>query len=211
MVGVTASKQSVVARRASAMAEGDHVPAALHDIGGRHPDGKPITIGPWTFETPQVRAVVEAYCAPGDRVLNACAGKTRLDHDGHIHRNDVDERRPADTHHDVRNLDHKLAGESFDIVVFDPPWDSEQATEHYGGHRVGRGPSGGIWEARKALAALTAPGGLVLSLGFDTAGLRNLDGFERVAMHAFQRVQKPVDAILVVDWKRQRDIEEWSA
>lgn len=213
VVGVTPSSRRgrVVARRSVALAHGDLVPTAIHDVGGRHPDGTPITIGPWTFETPQVRDVVEGYLRPGGRVLNACAGETRLDHDGPVHRNDVDERRPADTHHDVRELDRHLAGEQFDIVVFDPPWSGEQADEHYDSHRVGRGPSGGIWEAREALAELTAPGGLVLSLGFDTTGLRTVDGFERVAMHVFSRIQKPTDAILVVDWKHQRDIEEWSA
>jgi hypothetical protein len=179
---------------------GRQYPFALHTIGGKHPDGTPIALGPWTFEAPQVRRVVESLLS--GRVLNACAGRTKLTHDGEVHRNDLDVDRDADTHHDVRTLDEHLKAESFDTVVFDPPFDSDQADEHYGGNTVGRGPSGGIWKARDALAELTAPGGRVLSVGWNSVGLQANDDFERESVHLFQRVQKP-DVVLVVDRKTQ--------
>jgi len=187
----------------SGLRHGQQVPFALHKIGGRHPDGTPISLGPWTFECPQVREVVESYLEGA--VLNACAGKTKLRHSGEIHRNDLDESRDADTHHDVTELDECLTTGYFDVVVFDPPFDSDQADEHYGGNTVGRGPSGGIWKARDALAQLTAPGGRVLSVGWNSVGLQHLDAFEREAVHLFQRVQKP-DVILTVDRRVQRTI-----
>ena len=183
----------------AALQHGQQHPFALHTIGGKHPDGTPIALGAWTFEAPQVRRVVESYLR--GRVLNACAGKTHLSHDD-VHRNDLDERRDADTHHDVCSLDEYLPAESFDVVVFDPPFDGEQAAEHYDGNTVGRGPSGGIWEARDALAALTAPGGCVLSVGWNSVGLQSHRAFAREAVHLFQRVQKP-DVVLVVDRKQQ--------
>jgi len=183
----------------AALRLGQQVPTAYHSIGGRHPDGSPIAIGPWTFECPQVRRVVESYLT-GD-VLNACAGKTKLSHES-VHRNDFDDRRDADTHHDVTVLDEHLDVEAFDVVVFDPPFDSDQADEHYGGRTVGRGPSGGIWSARDALAKVTAAGGLVLSVGWNSVGLKHKDGFEREAVHVFQREQKP-DVFLTVDRKTQ--------
>ena len=183
----------------SALQHGQQHPFALHTIGGKHPDGTPIALGPWTFETPQVRRVVESYLTGS--VLNACAGKTHLSHDD-IHRNDLDDCRDADTHFDVCTLDESLPVESFDVVVFDPPFDSDQAAEHYDGNTVGRGPSGGLWAARDALANLTAPGGRVLSVGWNSVGLQHKDDFEREAIHLFQRVQKP-DVVLVVDRKTQ--------
>lgn len=183
----------------AALRLGQQVPTAYHTIGGRHPDGSPIAIGPWTFQTPQVRRVVEEYL--DGRVLNACAGKTKLTHDD-VHRNDLDDRRDAETHFDVTELDEHLRSESFDVVVFDPPFDSDQAEEHYQGRTVGRGPSGGIWSARDALARLTAPGGLVLSVGWNSVGLKHKDGFDRQAVHVFQREQKP-DVFLTVDRKAQ--------
>lgn len=185
--------------QAEALRMGRQVPTSYHTVGGRHKDGTPIAIGPWTFETPQVRSVVESYL--DGRVLNACAGRTLLSHDD-VHRNDLDDRRDVDTHHDVTELDEHLPAESFDVIVFDPPFDSDQAEEHYDGRTVGRGPSGGIWSARDALANLTAPGGLVLSVGWNSVGLKHKDAFERVAVHVFQREQKP-DVFLTVDKKTQ--------
>lgn len=134
---------------ASGLRHGRQYPFALHTIGGKHPDGTPIALGPWTFEAPQVRRVVESMLS--GRVLNACAGRTKLTHDDDVHRNDIDVDRDADTHHDVCSLDEHLAPESYDTIVFDPPFDSDQANEHYNGNTVGRGPSGGIWRARDAL------------------------------------------------------------
>lgn len=189
----------------AALRQGQQVPFALHEIGGKHPDGTPIALGPWTFEAPQVRRVVEAYLS--GRVLNACAGKTRLRHKGEVHRNDIDVDRDADTHHDVTELDDCLEISAWDTVVFDPPFDEEQAEEHYNGHTVGRGPSGGLWAARDALARLTAPGGRVLSIGWNSVGLGYKDQFEREAVHLFQRIQKP-DVVLVVDRKTQHTLTE---
>jgi len=111
-----------------------------------------------------------------DTVLKACAGKTKPDHDGEVHRNDLDEWRDADTHFDVTRLNEQLPARSFDTVVFDPPFDPEQASEHYDGKKVGRGPSGGIWQARDALAALCAVGGRVVSIGWNSVGLQHKDG-----------------------------------
>ena len=42
-----------------ALRHGEQLPFALHTIGGKHPDGTPISLGPWTFECPQVRRVVD--------------------------------------------------------------------------------------------------------------------------------------------------------
>jgi len=187
----------------SALRSGQQVDFALHRIGGRHSDGTPIALGPWTFETPQVRSVVESYL--NGRVLNACAGKTHLRHDDEIHRNDLDRSRDTDTHLDVRQLDDHLDVESFGTVILDPPFDSDQASEHYGGHTVGRGPSGGLWDARESCARLCAPGGRVLSVGWNSVGLQSFARFEIDAIHLFQRVQKP-DVILRVDRKAQHTL-----
>lgn len=182
---------------------GEQVPFAVHKIGGRHEDGTPISLGPWTFETPQVCEVVEAYL--DGKVLNACAGKTQLNHEP-VHRNDLDPERAADTHHDVAGIHQRLT-DTFDVIVFDPPFDPDQAEEHYNGHKVGRGPSGGIWKARRSLAHLTDIGGRVLSIGWNSVGLQAQNEFEREAIHLFQRVQKP-DVVMTVDKKVQRRLDE---
>lgn len=68
-------------------------------VGSREPDGEPTTIGHWTFQTRMVREVVQDAIAGHKRVLNACAGKTVLDHPtgGEIIRNDIN--RDVDANH----------------------------------------------------------------------------------------------------------------
>jgi hypothetical protein len=173
-----------------------------HKIGGSEPNGDPAAIGPWTFETSTVRSIVEKYLE--GQVLNACAGVTRLPYPREdVHRNDIDPERDADTHFDVECIDDRLPNNHFDAVIFDPPWDQEQADEHYNGHNVGRGPSGGIWDAREALANVTAPGGCVISLGWNSVGLESFRGWEREAIHLFQRASQLPDVVLVVDRNSQ--------
>jgi len=55
--------------------------------GGRDRDGNARTLGRWTFQYEPARELVESLLA--GRVLNACAGKTKLRHDGGIVRNDL--------------------------------------------------------------------------------------------------------------------------
>lgn len=148
-------------------------------IGGRTESGDPIHLSPWTFEVPQIRQTVERWLH--GRVLNACAGKNELAHDGPVHRNDIDPDRSADTHHDVREIDDHLGHDQFDTVVFDPPYSKEMADAHYNGNHVGR-----PWEPRGAIANVTAPGGHVLTLGYNSDGLDGWDGWERVATYYFR-------------------------
>lgn len=164
-------------------------------IGGKTDDGDPVFFTPWTFEVPQIREVVEWWLS--GTVLNACAGKTKLDHDGPVHRNDIDPDRDADTHHDVRDLDEHLAHNQFETVVFDPPYSAEMAERHYNGHNIGR-----KWEPRGAIANLTAPGGHVLTFGYNSDGFEGWTGWERVATYYFRTPNfSGYDIALAVDRK----------
>jgi len=148
-------------------------------IGGKTGDGDPVYFSPWTFEVPQIRKLVEMWLA--GEVLNACAGKTKLDHDGPIHRNDIDEDGDADSHFDVRELDQHLERHRFDTVVYDPPYTAEMADRHYDGNHVGR-----KWEARGPIADVTASGGHVLTFGYNSDGFDGWDGWERLATYYFR-------------------------
>lgn len=92
----------------------------------------------WTFEDTVIREWTESVFEPGDRVLNACAGKTRLTppENGEIIRNDVNPDRDADLHVDVGELAAHLDKESFDVIVFDPPWSLYQSNLRYDGNHV---------------------------------------------------------------------------
>ena len=148
-------------------------------IGGKTENGDPVHLSPWTFEVPQIREVVEQWLS--GEVLNACAGKAKLDHEGGVIRNDIDERRDAHIHHDVREIDDHLEHNQFETVVYDPPYTREMADRHYNGNHVGR-----KWEARGSIANVTAPGGHVLTFGYNSDGFDGWEGWERRATYYFR-------------------------
>ncbi len=175
---------------------------SVHTVGGKHPGGKPIAMGKWTFEVPVVRTIVEGYL--DGRVLNACAGKTKLNHGtGEIVRNDINEKRDAQYHYDVCEIDQHFPSDSFDVVVFDPPFDQSQADEHYDSMHASD-----LGKARKALAELVAPGGLLLEFGWNSHGAEKFKGWSRESLHLFQRGPCLQDVILVVDRNHQTRLTE---
>lgn len=87
----------------------------------------------WTFKSTQIREWVEEKLE--GRVLNATAGMTHLKHDDVV-RNDIDTDIDADLHVDVAELSAHLDKNSFDTIVFDPPWTLYQANLRYDGNHV---------------------------------------------------------------------------
>jgi hypothetical protein len=171
---------------------------AVHNVGGREPDGNPTYIGPWTFDTKLVRDVVERWLK--GRVLNACAGKTRLSHSQEVVRNDINPEREADHHTDVRAITDLFSQDSFDTVVFDPPFDQTQADDHYGGmHDRERGP------ARRKLAALVRPGGIFIECGWNDHGPALADDcWRREECHRYRRGPSYQPMFLTVDRRETR-------
>ncbi|MXV63496.1 hypothetical protein GS429_15820 [Natronorubrum sp. JWXQ-INN-674] len=168
----------------------------VHNVGGREPDGSPTYIGPWTFSTKMVRDVVEEWIE--GRVLNACAGKTELEHDAEIVRNDINPEMDADLNLDVTELGEHFEEESFDSVVFDPPFDQSQAKEHYSMHDTQRGP------ARRLLMRLVRPGGVFIECGWNDHGpaLGYAEDWYREACHRYRRGPSYQPMFLTVDRRR---------
>lgn len=163
-------------------ATADGFDVEIHRVGGRHPDGTPIALGRWTFETPVVRHVVEDTLS--GRILNACAGKTKLSAAGdrEIVRNDINPERNADYHYDVCEIDDHFDADTFDVGVFDPPFDQGQADELYDGMHASD-----LGRAREALATLVRPGGRLVELGWNSHSVAAWDGWDREALHIFER------------------------
>jgi len=169
-------------------------PIYLHNVGGRGRDGEPVRIDRWTFSTTAVRDVVLDNVE--GRVLNACAGKTKLQKRGsEFVRNDINEDIDADHHHDVREMHEHLAHESFDAAILDPPFDPGRGEELYKGFHAS-----GYFDARDAVAELVRPTGTVVELGWNSWSLADKDGWERVEHHLYRTPFKG-DVHLVVDRK----------
>lgn len=150
----------------------------------------------WSFENTAVREWVE-YHLDG-RVLNACAGKSRLRHDGEIVRNDIDEDIDADLHVDIADLADHLEPGSFDRVVFDPPFSVYQSNLRYDGRQVGHAKV-----AKEGFHELLAPGGKVIELGYHGSCMPSRLGYERIERAWFCTVGRHKDVLGSVDVKAQ--------
>lgn len=160
--------------------------------GGTNRDGTKRVFGRWTFEYRPAREFVESRLR--GRVLNACAGKSRLDYDGGVHRNDLNPDIDADTHHDVAELADHLEPQSFDVVVFDPPFDDLQAADKYDSLRADN-----VLAAFGQFAELLRPNGIVITFGWNSWGMRSHAGFDREETVLFQRGPVKRDVIATTD------------
>lgn len=160
--------------------------------GGRDTDGSARMLSRWTFQYTPARSFVEKRLE--GRVLNACAGQTKLNHDGEIVRNDLNPDRDAETRHDVVEIADHFPSESFDTVIFDPPFDEKQAETKYDGLHAKD-----VYSALEQFNQLVRPGGLVICFGWNSWGMRSFGAFERVDTVLFQRGPIHRDVIATVD------------
>ena len=157
----------------------------------------------WTFQSDKIREWVEERL--DGRVLNACAGKTRLDHDGEIVRNDLDEEIDADLHVDVCEIADHFDVCSFDTIVFDPPFSEYQANKSYEGRTVGS-----VALAKRQFHELLRPGGRVIQFGFTTTNMPLALGYEREAVAIFNTLGQMNDYLGTVDRKLNGDLRRYS-
>ena len=173
--------------------------------GGRNSDGSARMLSRWTFEYEPARSIVEEHIE--GRTLNACAGETKLEHDDEVVRNDLNPERDADTQHDVSNIADHFPPGSFDTVVFDPPFDEEQAETKYDGLHAKD-----VYSALRGFNELVRPGGKVLTFGWNSWGMRSFSAFERVETVLLQRGPIHRDVIVTVDERTSGSITDggWS-
>lgn len=160
--------------------------------GGRDRDGSHRTFGRWSFQYTPARVFVEERLE--GRVLNACAGKTKLRHTDEIVRNDLNPDRDADYHFDVCEIADHLESGSFDTVVFDPPFDDLQAEDKYDSLRADD-----VLAAFEQFNELVRPGGRVITFGWNSWGMSSLPSFDREETVLFQRGACLRDVITTVD------------
>lgn len=148
----------------------------------------------WTFQNPDIREWVESHLT--GRVLNACAGKSTLNHDSEIVRNDLDETRDVDISVDVAELQYHLDHDSYDTIVFDPPYTIYQSNLRYKGRQVGHAR-----RAKESFEKLLRPGGIVIELGYHGTCMPARLGFTRVNRTWFNTTGRFRDTLGAVDQK----------
>jgi hypothetical protein len=176
----------------------------------------------WTFQDDNIRSWAEEHLQ--GRVLNACAGKTRLNHDSEILTNDLDADIETDTSVDVAELSGVYEAESFDTILFDPPWSLYQSNLRYDGRTVSNSESseidldelpitirggrekqqlGHARLAKEGFNHLLKPGGKVLELTFHGTCMPRRLGYERVERVIFDPYGEGKAVIGSVDKKVQ--------
>jgi len=148
----------------------------------------------WTFQSEKIRRWVEGRLQ--GRTLNACAGKTKLTHDHEVVRNDIDEDRDADIHVDVCEIAEHLESESFDTIVYDPPFSTYQSNRSYEGRSVGDDAL-----AKRQFDELLAPGGRVIQFGFTTTCMPMALEYERLEVAVWNTLGRCNDYLSVIDKK----------
>jgi hypothetical protein len=164
--------------------------------GGRDSDGSASMLGRWTFEYTPARNILREEMH--GRTLNACAGKTELNHDSEIVRNDMNPERSAEYHIDVTEIADHFQPQSFDTVIFDPPFDEKQAQTKYDGMHAGD-----VYAAFEQFNQLVRAGGTVICFGWNSWGMRSFPAFERTRTTLLQRGPIHRDVIVTVDRRMQ--------
>lgn len=177
-----------------------------------------------TFDAGAIRDWVEHHLS--GRVLNACAGVSVLNHTDEVVRNDARESIDADYHLDVAELASRFPEDSFDTIVFDPPWSVYQSNLRYDGYNVGKtntdiptsidladlpmdlpGPDektqlGHARLAKEGFDYLLPAGGRVIELTFHGTCMPSRLGYDRVERVIFDPIGEGKSVIGSVDVSR---------
>jgi hypothetical protein len=156
----------------------------------------------WTFKNDKIRSWVESHIH--GRVLNACAGKTKLNDTNEIVRNDYNTERDADYHYDVTEIADHLPANSFDCVIFDPPFSEKQADSSYDGVQVAE-----IGQAMREFDQLLKVNGTVIQMGFTTTCMPGELDYNRQEVAIFNTLGRMNDWLGTVDKRMSRDLREY--
>ena len=151
-----------------------------------------------TFEMPKLRTWVLKQCS--GTVLNLFGGKTRLNnyYPNKIIYNDKNMEIDADYHYDALEIGSHFPEESFDSVIFDPPYTMYQAVHNYDGHMIQD-----ITACRNSLSQLLKPGGIIISLGYNSTGMGKHRGYKKTKILLVNNGASHNDIIILVEKKVQ--------
>jgi DNA modification methylase len=93
-------------------------------------------------------------------------------------RNDADLQRTAERHEDGLEFLRSLKSNSFDGILFDPPYSTEQALRKYKSIRNGTAGRAEYWaRCKDEIRRIVRPGGKAICFGWDSTGVGLRRGF----------------------------------
>jgi len=175
-----------------------------------------------TFESEAIRKWTEKRL--DGFILNACCGESELHHHSEIWRNDIEPEIRADSHVDVARLAAEFESDTFDTIVFDPPWSMYQANMRYDGNHVTKGEIaidmsdlpqsvkrektqvGHARLAKDGFDYLLKPGGKVIQLSYNGTCMPQRLNYQRLERVMFDPIGEGKTLIGSVDKKVQRKL-----
>lgn len=134
------------------------------------------------------------------------------------HTNDLNPETAAEHHKDAEEFlrDLKLRGVSCDLGIFDPPYSPRQIAECYKsiGLKVGieETQNARLYKrVRDAMDELITPGGIVLSFGWQSAGMGVTRGYEMIDLLLVAHGGGHNDTICIAERKRPKVAELFDA
>lgn len=123
-------------------------------------------------------------------------------------RNDADESRPAESHQDGLEFLCGLDSESFDGVLFDPPYSTEQALRKYKPVQGGTAGRAEYWaKCKDQIARIVKPEGKAVCFAWDSTGIGIKRGFELEQVLLLCHGACHNDTIITVERKLKDDQE----
>lgn len=158
-----------------------------------------------TFRIKQIYCLIQKY-AHGV-VIDPFANENKI---GTI-TNDLDPQYDTDYHLDALDFLNMQGMQTVDCVLYDPPYSPRQVSESYKKFdmTVNRETTSNKYWARqkREIARIVKPGGFVISFGWNSNGIGNKYGFEKVEILLVAHGSQHNDTICVVEQKRQMRLE----
>ena len=148
----------------------------------------------WTLEQPKLKEWVEQKFE-GLCVLNLFAGKTRLLLKEI--RVDISNEFNPDFVMDAYEYVCSLPNNALDAVLLDPPYNLRKSREKYGGKYIGS-----FTKIKNVLKDKLRDGGLVIIMGYDSVGMANCRGFEKIEVCLVCHNGDHNDTICLLEKKR---------
>jgi len=128
----------------------------------------------YTFEQPKLKLWIERNCR--GKVLNLFAGKTMLNNVDEV-RVDINREMRADYYMDALEFVDSWEDKPFNTILLDPPYNLRKAREKYMNKFIGS-----LTKIKNAIPPILIPGGIVITLGYDSVGMSRKRGFEKTGI-----------------------------
>lgn len=161
-----------------------------------------------TFDVPPIAGFVQKYLLRAKVSVDPFARNKRWA----TYTNDLNPDTAATDHMDAEDFLRKYQNVCADLVIFDPPYSPGQVSEVYqkvGEKRDGGGGRNGELYARvrKAIRSITNHNSVVLSFGWQSAGMG--DGWELLEVLLICHGGAHNDTICMAERRKPKDLELW--